>query len=72
MEYRRELARETGGSIYAFELLTEAEAAQLVAMFRTARQNEKDGLASAITAAITAMPAPLRRITRRLLFGVES
>ncbi|MBC7301257.1 MAG: hypothetical protein H5T78_09895 [Nocardia sp.] len=68
MEYRRELAREVG-AVHAFELLTESEARELLELFRTARANEVRALRRAIDAALTAMPVPLRKLTRKIIFG---
>ncbi|MEU4647489.1 hypothetical protein [Nocardia fluminea] len=69
MEYRRALAREVGAEVHAFELLTEAEARELIELFRAARANEVRALRRAIDAALTAMPAPLRTVSRKIIFG---
>ncbi|MFD4456766.1 hypothetical protein [Nocardia sp. NPDC058480] len=69
MGYRRELAREVGGEVHAFELLSEAEAKELVTLFRTARADEARALRRAINASVAEMPGPLRKLTRTLLFG---
>ena len=69
MGYRRELAREVGGEVHAFELLTEAEARELIELFRAARANEVRALRRAIDGALVAMPGPLRKITRKIMFG---
>ncbi|MEU4414987.1 hypothetical protein AB0G00_26625 [Nocardia salmonicida] len=69
MGYRRELAREVGGEVHAFELLTEAEAREMIELFRAARANEVRALRRAIDAALVAMPAPLRKMTRKIIFG---
>ncbi|MFD3746441.1 hypothetical protein [Nocardia sp. NPDC058633] len=69
MGYRGELAREVGGEVHAFELLSEAEAKELIDLFRAARANEVRALRRAIDAALTAMPTPLRKVTRKIIFG---
>ncbi|MFD3506109.1 hypothetical protein [Nocardia sp. NPDC058666] len=68
MEYRRELAREVG-AVHAFELLSEAEAKELLELFREVRSNEVRALNRSIDAAMTAMPASLRTVTRKMIFG---
>ncbi|WP_157101866.1 hypothetical protein [Nocardia caishijiensis] len=69
MDHRGELAREVGGMVPAFDLLTDAEAAELLRLFRGARENEHRALHRAIDAALSAMPAPLRGASRRIIFG---
>ncbi|MFE1592687.1 hypothetical protein [Nocardia sp. NPDC058705] len=69
MEYRRELARAVGGEVHAFEMLSEAEARELIELFHAARDNEGRALRRAIDAALTAMPVSLRKVTRRIIFG---
>ncbi|MFC6014036.1 hypothetical protein [Nocardia lasii] len=69
MDYRRELAREVGGHVHAFELLSEAEARELIELFHAARANEARALRRAIDSALSAMPGPLRNTTRKIIFG---
>lgn len=55
--------------MHAFELLSEAEAKEVIELFRAARANEVRALRRAIDAALTAMPGPLRKVTRKIIFG---
>ncbi|WP_410870572.1 hypothetical protein [Nocardia sp. A7] len=69
MGYRKELAREVGGEVHAFELLTEAEAREMIELFHTARANEARALRRAIDALLAEMPSTLRTMARKIIFG---
>ncbi len=58
-----------GGQVQAFELLTEAEAEELIELFRVARENEMRTLYRTIDLMMEAMPGWLRATTRKIMFG---
>ncbi|MBB5917761.1 hypothetical protein BJY24_006673 [Nocardia transvalensis] len=69
MTARSDLEKELRGPTAATDLLSESETADLVALFRAARQQEKFALAEAIDGMIGALPRPLRGVTKRIMFG---
>lgn len=69
MTSRTDLVRELGGPLPALELLTDAEAAELLALFRAARARETAALHRSIEVTLDGLPRPLRALTRRVMFG---
>ncbi|WP_043652373.1 hypothetical protein [Nocardia thailandica] len=69
MMSRPDLARELGGPLPALELLTDAEATELLALFRAARERETAALLRSIEVTLDGLPRPLRALTRRVMFG---
>ncbi|MGF6886370.1 hypothetical protein ABIA39_004855 [Nocardia sp. GAS34] len=66
---KAELAQELNGPVAACDQLTDQEAADLLALFRSARQAEAVALATAIDDMIDVLPRPFRTVARRIMFG---
>lgn len=64
-----DLEQELGGPLAALDLLTEDEAADLLAMFGEAEQAETTALTESVDKVIGALPWPLRGPTKAIVFG---
>ena len=69
MSARTDLERELNGPVAALDLLSEQEAADLLGLFRNARQTETAALSAAIDDMIGVLPKPFRAVTKRIMFG---
>ena len=69
MTARTDLERELHGPLAALALITEPEAAELLAMFHAAKQLETAALTEAIDEMVGALPRPFRAVTKRIMFG---
>lgn len=69
MTARTELVRELNGPTAASEILSDQEIEDLLGLFRSAQQEEKDLLIEAVNGMIRFFPPPFRGITRRIMFG---
>lgn len=69
MSAKTELVHELNGPTAATEMLSEAEIADLLSLFRGAQQREKQLLVEAIDGMIRFYPGPFKAITRRIMFG---
>ncbi|WP_280236081.1 hypothetical protein [Nocardia cyriacigeorgica] len=69
MTPRHDLARELGGPLPPLDLLTDDEARDLLMLFREARSREVVALNRSIDTTLSALPRPLRAVTRRIMFG---
>jgi hypothetical protein len=66
---KTELAQELNGPLAACDQLTDQEAADLLALFRSAQQAEAVALATAIDDMIGVLPRAFRTVARRIMFG---
>ncbi|APA98766.1 hypothetical protein NS506_04720 [Nocardia seriolae] len=66
---RAELERELGGPLAALELLTEAETADLLGIFRQAQRTENAAMVEAVDKTVGALPWPLRTAAKKIMFG---
>ncbi|BAW07355.1 hypothetical protein [Nocardia seriolae] len=69
MGARAELERELGGPLAALELLTEAETADLLGIFRQAQRTENAAMVEAVDKTVGALPWPLRTAAKKIMFG---
>lgn len=69
MTARTDLENELHGPLAASERLSEQEVAELLMLFRSARQLERAGLAEAIDQMIAALPRIFRAPTKKIMFG---
>lgn len=69
MTARDDLETELGGPLAARDLLTDQDSADLLALFRRARQEESRGLTQSVDAMIGALPRPLRTPAKKIMFG---
>ncbi|WP_433194669.1 hypothetical protein ACQP1G_38895 [Nocardia sp. CA-107356] len=69
MTARSDLEHELRGPLAAAGFLTEQEAADLLVMFRAAKQLETAALIEAIDEMVGALPRPFRAVTKRIMFG---
>lgn len=69
MDAKAELAQELKGAVAACDLLSDREAADLLALFRSAQHAETTTLAAAVEGMVGALPRPFRAITKRIMFG---
>ncbi|WP_157117076.1 hypothetical protein [Nocardia vaccinii] len=69
MSARTDLATELDGHVAALDVLSEQEAADLLGLFRNARQAETAALNSAIDDMVGVLPRPFRGVTKRIMFG---
>ncbi|MQY21146.1 hypothetical protein [Nocardia macrotermitis] len=69
MSARTDLAAELDGHVAALDMLSEQEAADLLSLFRNARQVETAALNSAIDDMVGVLPKPFRGVTKRIMFG---
>lgn len=69
MGTRAELERELGGPLTAIDLLSDAEAAELLAMYRDAQRIETATLTESVDGVIGALPWPLRTAAKKIMFG---
>ncbi len=69
MSARTDLAKELNGPVAALDLLSEQEAADLLGLFRNARQTEAVALSTAVDNMVGVLPKPLRAVTKRIMFG---
>ncbi len=69
MNGRADLAQELKEPVKAVELLSDQEAADLLALFRAARNSETAALAEAVDGMVGVLPRPFRAITKRIMFG---
>jgi hypothetical protein len=69
MSAKTELVRELNGPTAASEMLSDSEIEDLLGLFRSAQQQEKDLLIEAVNGMIRFFPPPFRGITRRIMFG---
>ena len=66
---KAELEQELQGPVAACELLPDQEAADLLALFRSARRSEATALVASVDGMVGALPRPFRAITKRIMFG---
>lgn len=64
-----DLAQELSSPVAACELLSDQETADLLALFRKARQSEATALVAAVDGMVGVLPRPFRAITKRIMFG---
>ncbi|MEU6562958.1 hypothetical protein [Nocardia nova] len=69
MTARDELENELGGPLAATDRLMATECADLLELFRQARQQEADGLVESVDAMVRELPRPLRAPTKRIMLG---
>ncbi|NEW37567.1 hypothetical protein GV794_05650 [Nocardia cyriacigeorgica] len=69
MTPRHDLARELDGPLPPLDLLTDAETRDLLMLFREAKSREVVALSRSIDTTLSALPRPLRAITRKIMFG---
>jgi hypothetical protein len=69
MTVRTDLEQELSGPLAAIDLLSDQEAADLLMLFRAARQWERTALVESIDGMIGALPRPLRATTKKIVFG---
>ncbi|WP_280378464.1 hypothetical protein [Nocardia wallacei] len=69
MTARNDLEQELRGPTAALDLLSDGEIADLLTLFRSARQQERTALAESIDGMVGALPKPLRGVTKRIMFG---
>jgi hypothetical protein len=69
MTVRTDLEQELSGPLSAIDVLSDQEAADLLMLFRAARQWERTALVESIDGMIAALPRPLRATTRKIMFG---
>ena len=69
MTVRTDLEQELCGPLAACDALSDAEAADLLALFVAAKQRERTLLAESIDAVVGALPWPLRAPTKKIMFG---
>ncbi|MFX0581236.1 hypothetical protein [Nocardia nepalensis] len=69
MTARTDLEHELRGPLAATSFLTEQEAADLLAMFRAAKQLETAALIEAVDEMVGALPRPFRAVTKKIMFG---
>ncbi|MET9486919.1 MULTISPECIES: hypothetical protein [unclassified Nocardia] len=69
MEARAELERELGGPLAALDLLSEAETADLLQVFRQAQRTETSDMVEAVDKTVSALPWPLSTAAKKIMFG---
>ncbi|MFE7797538.1 hypothetical protein [Nocardia sp. NPDC057440] len=69
MNVRTDLEHELRGPLATLDLLSDQEAADLLMLFRAARQHEADALSESIDKVVGSLPRPLRGPARRIMFG---
>ncbi|MGW4766984.1 hypothetical protein ACWEO2_02940 [Nocardia sp. NPDC004278] len=69
MTARADLELQLGGPVAALDQLSDAEAAELLIMFRAARKAETAGLAAVVDRLVSALPWPLRTAAKKFMFG---
>ncbi|WP_067537517.1 hypothetical protein [Nocardia crassostreae] len=69
MGARGELEHELGGPLAALDLLSEAETAELLGMFRQAQRKETADMVEAVDKTVGALPWPLRTAAKKIMFG---
>ncbi|WP_062987847.1 hypothetical protein [Nocardia anaemiae] len=69
MTARTDLEHELRGPLAATGMITEQEAAELLEMFRAAKQLETAALIEAIDEMVGALPRPFRAVTKKIMFG---
>ncbi|MET8876686.1 hypothetical protein [Nocardia sp. NPDC004604] len=69
MTARADLELQLGGPVAALDQLSDAEAAELLIMFRAARKAETAGLAAVVDRLVGALPWPLRTAAKKIMFG---
>ncbi|MFD0361401.1 hypothetical protein ACFQZZ_08070 [Nocardia sp. GCM10030253] len=69
MNVRTELEHELRGPLSTLDLLSDQEAADLLMLFRGARQRETDALSESIDMVVGSLPRPLRGPAKRIMFG---
>jgi hypothetical protein len=66
---KAELARELGGDLGGLDQLSEEHSADLLALFRAARVEERKDLDKSIDATLAALPWVLRGPAKKVMFG---
>jgi hypothetical protein len=69
MTARADLEHQLGGPVAALDQLSDAEAVELLTMFRAAREAETAGLTEAVDGLVGALPWPLRTAAKKIMFG---
>ncbi|WP_067821445.1 hypothetical protein [Nocardia inohanensis] len=69
MGSRAELEQELGGPLAALELLTEAETADLLDIFKQAQRTEAAAMVEAVDKTVGALPWPLSTAAKKIMFG---
>lgn len=69
MNSRAELERELGGPVAALDLLSEAETADLLEVFRQAQRTEAADMVTAVDKTVGALPWPLSTAAKKIMFG---
>lgn len=69
MTARADLELQLGGPVAALDQLSDAEAVELLSMFRDARQAETAGLAAVVDGLVGALPWPLHTAAKKIMFG---
>ena len=66
---KEELARELGGDLGGLDQLSEEHAADLLALFKAARVEERKDLDKSINDTLSALPWVLRGPAKKIMFG---
>ncbi|UGT43894.1 hypothetical protein LTV02_11110 [Nocardia yamanashiensis] len=69
MGSRAELEQELGGPLAALDLLTEAETADLLDIFKQAQRTEAAAMVEAVDKTVGALPWPLSTAAKKIMFG---
>ncbi|WP_067563396.1 hypothetical protein [Nocardia acidivorans] len=69
VDAKTQLERELGGPLAALELLSEAETADLLEIFRQAKRTETQEMVAAVDKTVGALPWPLRTAAKKIMFG---
>ncbi|TSE02099.1 hypothetical protein FOS14_01580 [Skermania sp. ID1734] len=69
MSAREDLELAIGDQVAVLDKLTESECAELLAMLEIARRDERQALDESIDGVLAALPWPLRRPAKKIMFG---
>ncbi|MEV6773589.1 hypothetical protein AB0N05_33650 [Nocardia sp. NPDC051030] len=69
MEARAELEQELGGPLASLDLLSDAETADLLQVFRAAQRTETAAMVEAVDKTVGALPWPLSTAAKKIMFG---
>ncbi|MRH90206.1 hypothetical protein GFY24_22655 [Nocardia sp. SYP-A9097] len=69
VDAKAQLERELGGPLAALELLSEAETADLLEVFRQAQRTETEEMVAAVDKTVSALPWPLSTAAKKIMFG---
>ncbi|WP_067687053.1 hypothetical protein [Nocardia jejuensis] len=69
MDARAALEQELGGPLASLDLLSDAETADLLEVFRQAQRSETAAMVEAVDKTVSALPWPLSTAAKKIMFG---